>query len=187
MTPPRIANAVLTAISAGTLTLGGLAEQLDCSRSSVSNAAQKLRRRGFITIPTAGEYRLTAAGREWLDTGRSIASGQGTRTRKPSGLRARAWWLMVREKTFCLDSLLCTVATGDERGAEHNLRSYLNALEAAGIVTRIASPRGGNAPAYRLDPARAGRKAPIVRSAERQVVCGVTGEAIDIRKAPRHG
>lgn len=187
MTPPRISNAVLTAISAGTLTLGGLAEQLDCSRTSVSNAAQKLRRRGFITIPAPGEYRLTDAGRQWIDTGRSVASGQGTRTRKPSGLRARAWWVMVREKTFCLDGLLCTVATGDERGAEHNLRSYLNALEAAGIVTRIASPRGGNAPAYRLEPARAGRKAPIVRNTQRQVVCGVTGEVIDIRKEPHRG
>ena len=101
--------------------------------------------------------------------------------------RIRAWWVMVREKTFCLDGLLCTVATGDERGAEHNLRSYLKALEAAGIVTRIASPRGGNAPAYRLEPARAGRKAPIVRNTQRQVVCGVTGEVIDIRKEPHRG
>ncbi|WP_398309310.1 hypothetical protein [Zoogloea sp.] len=138
-------------------------------------ATQKLRKRGLIQSAGLGRYAMTDAGRAWLDSGKRISSGQGIKKVRPtSGLRQRAWWVIARDRTFTVDSLLYTIATGDERNAEDNLRRYISALEHTGFITRLPA-RAGTAAAWSVVPDRIGRKAPTYRRQLKQVVCGKTG------------
>lgn len=170
----RLAQAVLQALAGGCSGIPALMEATGLAAFQVSNAAQTLRRRGFVEIQGPGAYRVTDAGHSWLLGGRCVASGQGGRVHKRArGLRARAWWLMRELRKFTLGDLLTTLAEGAERDARGNLGRYLAALEEAGVVTRMrrrvpcAHGHGGEVIWYlRQD---LGRIAPVARAAAREV------------------
>lgn len=183
MTQPRTTETVLLAIAGGKLDQAAVLDATGLKRTQVQMAVQKLRMRGLIQIVTPGHYGITDAGRAWAESGKPIVSGQGPKKPRPtSGLRQRAWWLMVREGTFTLDSLLYTVATGAERNAEDNLGRYLKALEGAGFIERIPARAGTDAQAitWRINRERSGRKAPVYRRQHKQVVCGKTGKTYSL-------
>lgn len=190
MSQPRITETVLAAIAGGQLDQAAVLAATGLKRTQVQMAVQKLRMRALILIVTPGHYLITPAGREWAESGKPIVSGQGAKKPRPtSGLRQRAWWLMVRDGTFTLDGLLYTVATGTERNAEDNLRRYLAALEHTGFIERVPPRPGADAqgqPTWRIVRDRICRKAPIYRRRLKQVVCGKTG-AIHTIGEPSNG
>lgn len=57
--------------------------------------------------------------------------------RRHRPLRVRAWWVMRETAVFSLQDLLLTVADGSERGAVHNLRAYIRALEAVAVLVQV--------------------------------------------------
>lgn len=62
---------------------------------------------------------------------------QNNRLRARSrGLRARAWWVLRKNKQMTLLDIRQSVCVGDEKNADTNLRLWLNRLIGAGIVTR---------------------------------------------------
>lgn len=183
MSKTRPTEAVLAAIASGKLDQASVLEATGLKRTQVHMAVQKLRMRELITIVTPGHYAITDAGREWAESGKPIVSGQGAKKPRPtSGLRQRAWWLMVRDGTFTLDGLLYTIATGTERNAPDNLGRYLAALERTGFISRVPDKPGRTSaePTFRINPARVCRKAPIYRRHLKQVVCGKTGAVFTI-------
>lgn len=56
--------------------------------------------------------------------------------RKTSGLRARAWWILRKNKEMTLPDIMRSVCTGVEKNAETNLRTWFNHLIKAGILGR---------------------------------------------------
>jgi hypothetical protein len=67
-------------------------------------------------------------------------------TKRTTGLRARAWWLMRKQQRFTLDDLLLTAAVGTERDAGANLQKYISALERVGVLGRLHRRAPGRAP-----------------------------------------
>lgn len=143
----QISQRVLVAVFAASVaalpegaivTLNRLAEATGLDRKAINNAVQRLCGRGFIAIVKPGEYRLTDAGRAWVESGRRINGGQGRRyIQRTSGLRERGWWLMRELRRFTLPDLLTTLASGEERDAHSNLRKYISVLERAGVLVRM--------------------------------------------------
>lgn len=106
-------------------------------------------------------------------------------TRKTSGLRERAWWLMRKLPRFTIDDLLFTLADGGEQDAPGNLTKYVRALERVGVLSRLMRRAPGNTPTsnghviWRL--ARdLGRTAPVWRSASQQLFDPNTGGLIGV-------
>lgn len=92
-------------------------------------------------------------------------------TKRTTGLRERAWWVIRRLNRFTLDELFLTAADGSERDAPANLQKYISALERVGVLVRLQRRAPGTAPTsnghviWRL--ARdLGRAAPVWRSAQ---------------------
>ncbi|HRD35476.1 MAG TPA: hypothetical protein PLR02_14640 [Rhodocyclaceae bacterium] len=136
-----IAQPMLQFIAAapeGEVTTAQVVAELDRCRKIIATTAATLRRRKLIESPARGVYRITQAGRDWLASGRTIASGQGRRRiERTNGLRERAWWLMRELRKFTVADLLTTLADGSERDAHGNLGRYLSVLEQAGVVQRM--------------------------------------------------
>jgi len=143
-----IAQPMLQFIAAapeGEVTTAQVVAELDRCRkiiattaATIATTAATLRRRKLIESPARGVYRITQAGRDWLASGRTIASGQGRRRiERTNGLRERAWWLMRELRKFTVADLLTTLADGSERDAHGNLGRYLSVLEQAGVVQRM--------------------------------------------------
>ena len=70
----------------------------------------------------------------------------GAAIKPGSGLRGQCWWLMRELKSFTINQLLETYATGEEKDAHNNLDNYLFRLEAVGVVQRLARRLPGDAP-----------------------------------------
>lgn len=160
---PQLTQRVLVSIGEGCWFYDEISYSTGLDSKQINNALVKLRRRGLVERRTAGGHDITDAGRTWLESGRVIASGQGSkRIRKSVGLRERAWWLMREVKQFTLADLLTTLASGTERDAESNLRKYINALEAVGVVKRLKR-RAGPLAIWRLTR-DLGRQCPVRRN-----------------------
>jgi hypothetical protein len=56
--------------------------------------------------------------------------------RKAKGLREQAWWLIRQRGRFSINTLLETLATGQEADAPGNLLKYISQLENVGVVKR---------------------------------------------------
>lgn len=158
-------RALVALAGGGQVALADLAETLQVTRKQAVNAVITLKRRGLAEAVGLGVYVLSAAGRDFIDSGRVVASGQTANGKRPRGialgLRARAWWVMRRRGKFTLSELLHACAEGSERDAASNVGKYLRALTRAGIVRRLG--RGyGNEVVYHV--ARdLGPKAPVWR------------------------
>lgn len=184
---PRLAQPLLALIAAqpdGAGTTAALAARMGRPTNLITTTALILKRRGLIEVPVRGRYVLTEAGRDWLSSGRVIASGQGRRrTPRTSGLRERAWWLMRELRKFTLVDLLTTLADGSERDAGGNLRAYLTALERVGVVMRMrrrvpgTSPNSNGHVLYWLKR-DLGRIAPVWRQRHRTVFDPNSGEVL---------
>ncbi len=160
---PQRSQRVLVSISQGCRFYDEIAFSTGLDSKQINNALAKLRKRGLVERLRPSGHTLTDAGRAWLSSGRVVASGQGSkRTRKSVGLRERAWWLMREVKQFTLADLLTTLASGAERDAESNLRKYVTALEAVGVVKRLKR-RAGVLAIWRLTR-DLGRQCPVRRN-----------------------
>lgn len=159
---PQLTQRVLVSIGQGCRFFDEITFSTGLDSKQINNALVKLRKRGLVERRTAGGHDITDAGRSWLESGLVITSGQGRKSiRKSVGLRERAWWLMREVKQFTLADLLTTLATGTERDAESNLRKYINALEAVGVVKRLKR-RAGTLAIWRL-MRDLGRQCPVRR------------------------
>jgi len=87
--------------------------------------------------------------------------------RSTGGLRARAWWVLRKNKRMTVLDIQNTVCDGSEKSAESNLRRWLIKLAAAGIleVSRVddgkPTSNGSNLYTVVVD---VGPIAPIVRN-----------------------
>ncbi len=87
--------------------------------------------------------------------------------RSTGGLRARAWWVLRKNKSMTVLDIQNTVCNGSEKSAESNLRRWLIKLVAAGILktTRVddgkLTSNGSNLYSVVVD---VGPVAPIVRT-----------------------
>lgn len=89
------------------------------------------------------------------------------RKKRPTrGLRARAWWVLRKNKTMTLTDIQNSICTGSEKSADSNLRRWLKALVNTGLVTctivddGILNSNGSNC--YKLVK-DVGPKPPVVR------------------------
>jgi len=71
-----------------------------------------------------------------------MRKGQTAPRTLTQGLRAKAWWVLRKNRTMTLTELQLTVCTGKEKSAASNLRRWLNQLVAAGLITRAMEPDG---------------------------------------------
>jgi hypothetical protein len=84
------------------------------------------------------------------------------------GLRARAWWVMRKNRRFTLPDLLTTLADGTQKEPAGNLGRYLRHLARAGILEieteRVSDGKltSNGLLSYRLIK-DVGPKAPVVR------------------------
>lgn len=146
-----ISTNVLQLVVAGTDTLDTLAATTGKAKKSIVKAAQVLKGLGYLSVCDSldeemgtlarGMYIATPAGEAFAATGEAIKPGlAGPRPRKKTvGLRERAWWHFRAHKVTTLRELLSTHAEGTEKAASINLYKYIAALEAAGIVKRLAN------------------------------------------------
>lgn len=71
-----------------------------------------------------------------------MRKGQKAPRTVTGGLRAKAWWVLRKNRCMTLAELMLTVCDGSEKEAEGNLRRWLNALVNVGILTRSRVPDG---------------------------------------------
>ncbi|WP_054774303.1 hypothetical protein [Methylogaea oryzae] len=92
--------------------------------------------------------------------------GQTAPRTKSVGLRARAWWVIRKNKVTTMAGLLLTLADGSQKDAKSNLTHYLRALSRSGVLSRERIPDGkltsNGVYRYRLEK-DFGAKPPVVR------------------------
>jgi hypothetical protein len=97
------------------------------------------------------------------------------------GLRAKAWWVLRKNKSMTLAEIMLTVCDGSEKNAESNLRGWLNKLSCAGMLTRRREPDGKltSNGSYRYTLVKdLGPKAPVVRALAKQVFDPNSGKTV---------
>lgn len=50
------------------------------------------------------------------------------------GLRAKAWWVLRKNRSMTLAEIQSTICTGEEKSADSNLRRYLKKLADVGVI-----------------------------------------------------
>lgn len=65
-----------------------------------------------------------------------MRKGQTAPRTMTGGLRAKAWWVLRKNRRATLAELMLTICDGDEKSAETNLRRWLNYLVDAGFLAR---------------------------------------------------
>jgi hypothetical protein len=96
----------------------------------------------------------------------SMRKGQTAPRTMTGGLRAKAWWVLRKNRRMTLAELMLTVCNGEEKSAETNLRRWLNYLVDAGILARerIDDGKLTSNGSYRYTLVKdIGFKAPVVR------------------------
>lgn len=141
------ADTLLHAVADHAPLLAELASACDLTRRQAQLAALQCKRRGLLSQHgLRGAYRLTDAGRAWLETEREIVRGEGKKPRTVTrGIRERAWWHLRAHKSATLKELLTTHATPDLKAPRVTLSKYLSALHRAGILDRRVPRPGGDA------------------------------------------
>jgi len=95
-----------------------------------------------------------------------MRKGQTAPRTMTGGLRAKAWWVLRKNRRITLAELMLTICDGNEKSAESNLRRWLNNLVVAGILTRERVDDGKltSNGSYRYALVKdLGPKAPVVR------------------------
>jgi hypothetical protein len=140
---PWTTETLLTAIGAvqpaECFTEADMAKVTGLTAKQVADAANNLRRHGFITRSARGCHALTPAGRTALEEGAKLRSGpkgpqaSGHRRRAP-GHRARVWTALRTGKKLTVDDILMRIVDGNERDPRSNVLKYVKALARAGYV-----------------------------------------------------
>ncbi len=110
-----------------------------------------------------------------------MCKGQKAPRTMTGGLRARAWWVLRKNRSMTLAELMLTVCDGDEKSAESNLGRWLNKLVCAGILTRerVNDGKLTSNGSYRYALVKdLGPKAPVVRVSSSDVYNPNNGEII---------
>jgi hypothetical protein len=95
-----------------------------------------------------------------------MRKGQTAPRTMTGGLRAKAWWVLRKNRYMTLAELMLTICNGDEKSAESNLRRWLNNLVSAGLLTRerIDDGKLTSNGSYRYTLVKdLGPKAPVIR------------------------
>ena len=190
MSYTRTSQRVLQAIGAGATTTDVITQATGMSRHATWRAAAKLRQIGLIDAVSRGEYTLTEAGRDWLESGRVVErrGPSERRTRTARGLRVRAWWLMRQLGRWTLPDLLTTLADGTQRTPQSNMLRYLNGLEAAGIVRRakrtVPAARPGRGHVLWIIARDLGPQAPVLRDDRRELYDPNAGTTLPLDPLP---
>lgn len=106
------------------------------------------------------------------------------------GLRAKAWWVLRKNKSITLAELMLTVCDGSEKSPRVNLSRWLNGLMTAGLLVRAREDDGkpSSNGSYRYTLTRdIGPKAPVVRAKEGVVFDPNKGETIAISGEAQNG
>ena len=101
-----------------------------------------------------------------------MIKGQTAPRTMTCGLRAKAWWVLRKNRSITLAELQLTVCTGNEKNAEGNLRRWLSKLTEVGFLTRKREPDGKltSNGSYRYTLVKdMGPKAPVVRMVSSEV------------------
>lgn len=110
-----------------------------------------------------------------------MRKGQEAPRTMTGGLRARAWWVLRKNRSMTLVDLMLTVCNGEEKDAKNNLRRWLNNLVCAGLLTRerVADGKLTSNGSYRYALVKdLGPKAPVVRVSSSDVYNPNNGEII---------
>jgi hypothetical protein len=95
-----------------------------------------------------------------------MAGKRGMKRTRSYGLRARAWWILRKNKTTTLADLLMSLNDGSHKHADRNLGQYLTLLTKVGVLQRERVSDGkltsNGVYLYRLKT-DLGHKNPIVR------------------------
>lgn len=98
-----------------------------------------------------------------------MRKGQRVKRTVCLGLRARAWWVLRKNRSMTITELLLTLADSRHKCADGNLTRYLRALTKVGILSRERvpdeKPTSNGVYRYRLIK-DLGAKAPVVRKKE---------------------
>lgn len=143
--------AVMGAVGTHAMSIDEIAETLPISRHAISSAACRLVARGYLERLEIGSYRLTELGRAALERGERIKPGPYRSERKQrlcrDSLRQRAWRAMrlFGKKPFGIAEIT-QLAQRDERGAEANIRRFVQLLARAGYLVEGATRTEGTAP-----------------------------------------
>ena len=95
-----------------------------------------------------------------------MAGKRGVKRTRSNGLRARAWWIICKNKQTTLADLLASLNDGSHKHPDRNLGQYLALLTRAGVLSRQRISDGkknsNGVYLYQLE-SDLGRKNPIVR------------------------
>ncbi len=101
-----------------------------------------------------------------------MRQGQQAPRTRTGGLRARAWWVLRKNRSMTLIDLQSSLCTGSEKDPVANLRKWLTKLVAAGVVVieRVDDGKPTSNGSYSYTVVKdLGPKAPIVRAQGGQV------------------
>ncbi len=101
-----------------------------------------------------------------------MRQGQTAPRTMTGGLRAKAWWVLRKNRRMTLAELMLTVCDGKEKSAETNLRRWLNNLVDAGFMTRerVSDGKLTSNGSYQYSLVKdIGPKAPVVRVSTREI------------------
>jgi hypothetical protein len=132
--------------------IAALARTVGRNRKDVSRSCARLVDRHVIERVRPGCFRLTPAGVAGREAGRRLTSGPngpltGVYLRpKQSTFRGRVWKALRSMTKATIPDLVTVAATGNERDPEGGAYQYLRALEAKGVVVRLARREPGAAP-----------------------------------------
>jgi hypothetical protein len=110
-----------------------------------------------------------------------MRKGQTAQRTMTGGLRAKAWWVLRKNRSTTLAELMLTVCDGSEKSADTNLRRWLNCLVSSGLLIRERVDDGKltSNGSYRYTLVKdLGPKAPVVRVSTREVYNPNNGELI---------
>lgn len=96
-----------------------------------------------------------------------MRKGQSAPRTVTGGLRAKAWWVLRKNRSMTLAELMLTLCDGSEKEAESNLRRWLNSLVKAGVLTRsrVADGKLTSNGSYQYHLVKdIGPKSPVVRA-----------------------
>ncbi len=101
-----------------------------------------------------------------------MRKGQTAYRTMTGGLRAKAWWVLRKNRSMTLAEIMLTVCDGSEKSADTNLRRWLNCLVSGGLLISQREDDGKltSNGSYRYTLVKdLGPKAPVVRVSNRKI------------------
>ena len=131
--------------------LDELAQKLELSTKSISQAVGNLIKHGYATRSSTGVYRLTDKGKSLKRSGQPLVINPGPEKgyqwpiEKKDNFRSRAWKAIRIKQKFTVNDILMLAKDGSEKQALNQLHIYLRALTRAGFLMELKSREPGYA------------------------------------------